>query len=254
MKGWIIILILLLVIGGTCCAIYFIKEKPIKEESQEIYNISLSAIDSFSGDLISTNYAVYVGGKLDKTGRTSDSGYVLLRYPKNSSVFIESTNLTYYNDKVEAVSNDENLTRVTLQLNRLGQLNISPLNPMFDWDNIITFNLTTDYYFKNLILCTEWSYAVIFVKSNYSEMPEPLNTFDRCWNTGISIDRTTPQNITLTYKLMNSFKEGDYIKIYFIDSENDITGINESKDYWAPNKNYTLEGVPPETFYVPITK
>lgn len=254
MRNWIVIVILLVIIGGGITYAYLTYEKPIKDADEQIYNISLYSVDSFTKDLLQTDYQVLVNGITDKIGKTTTSGAILLRYPKNSSVFIESLDKNLYNSKVQAIPNNDNLTRVELSLDRPGNLTIQTVNKFFDWDNIITFNLTTDYYFKNLILCTEWSYAVIFVKSNYSEMPEPLNTFDRCWNTGISIDRTTPQNITLTYKLMNSFKEGDYIKIYFIDSENDITGINESKDYWAPNKNYTLEGVPPETFYVPITK
>ena len=238
-KGVIITIVLVLLIAGILGYFYIKHEKPVQEEMLNNFDANIYAIDSVTGDRIATNYSIYLSGVYYESDMTLRGGPVVKRYEAGSSVMVKSENDEYYNDEVFANPDILNLSRVELRLVLPSELEIKQ-DGDFLFDKEITFNLSTKREYRNPIICAEWSRNFIYVKSNYPKTDTKPKEFDKCFETNIILNSTSVLSFVLEYKEWDFLTSDDFIKLYFMDSENGISDYNLTNDKWAEDINITL--------------
>ena len=241
-KSIIIFFVVFIILAGLFTYSYLKVEKPKKDEISDLVNININAEDNETGENIITNYTAY-GGDLSYNGETLKESPIVNRFYKNSSIYIASSNFEYYNDEIYLKLGEQNYSRVRLLMDKPSELKVVQQNQFLS-SNYVSFNLSTENHFRNLIVCAEWTRNIIYVKSNYSTMEvKPSRKYDKCFDVGFSFDENNFELFSIEYKTLGEIKDEDYIKLYFIDSEGGITGLENGNDYWANNTIIKLNNI-----------
>ena len=238
-RGNVITVIVVILIASIFGYFYYTHEKPVQEEILNNFDANIYAVDSITGDMMVTNYSIYLGGVYYESDMTLKGGPIVKRYEAGSSVMVKSENIEYYNDEVFANPDILNLSRVELRLVMPSELKIEQ-DGEFLFDKEITFNLSTKHEYRNPIVCAEWSRNFVYVKANYPKTTTKPKEFDKCWETNEILNSTSIIPFVIDYKEWDFITSDDFIRLYFMDSENGISDYNLTNDKWAEDINVTL--------------
>ena len=235
----VILVVIILLIAGAFSFLYWKYERPAIVQEENNFRASIYAIDVQTQDRIVTNYSIYVGGSLTESGKTLEKGPIVHKFEAGSSVLVKSNDSSYYNDEIFANPDIVNLSRIELRLVNPSELIIEQ-HGTFLLDEKITFNLSTEREFRNLIVCTEWTNNFIYVKSNYPKSEEKPREFDKCFETGQTLNKDDEISFILDYKVFGFLTEKDFIRLYFMDSENGLKDYSLEEDKWSEDKEIIL--------------
>lgn len=227
----LVILIFALIIGG----VYIYYEKPAQEV--EIEFVKLNIFAKHEGNLIKTDYKIFIGGNLYSEGQTSNRAGIEVEVPMNKTVSVYNSDKTYYTSLVEVDTKEKKPYRINLILDKPGELNISK-SGTFGVDKIINLSIKSFGINKDLVGCIKWSSRIIRVKPNLERLEpkqykEDLGSrFSKCFK--IENLNNNEVNLELDYDYFGTLEDSDYILLKIIGY--DKTPYNNEK-----LKNYETE-------------
>jgi len=224
-RAVIISIILFVILIGAIIFVYYKYEKPAQEN--KIYLIDLSIFAKEGDKLIRTNYSVFSNGLYLGDGLTNEYGATLYKVPFNSTITIINSNLPgqkYYKNRVDLFTDKNETTRVNLDLISVGNLSIN--------SNISNYKIYTEVstpgYFKNTIVCLNWSIHVIFAEIIDLQKTTTLENNIKCY-LGPTLNNNK-FNFSITYNTFGTLNSEDYIYMNFYDLEENYTLRNSTKN------------------------
>lgn len=222
-------LIILIVFISAFFLIYYYWYSPSNEE--ETVDIFLRTFDNRTSKQIPTGYSVVLenGLQVYQKGQTLKEGRVKIPVPLNTSFYLVTYNIDnqdYYSDlwrgEPQRLLDDRD---VEIYLNYYSNPLIGQRGRL-GLDSEIILDLTSKRYLE-VSPCVRWSSRIVRVDLIHEgmiemEKPERLkNMVDKCYS---SID-ASDTNVTLKYTTLSELNEADFIRIYFLDSDYDISNL-----------------------------
>lgn len=208
----IIVVVLFFVIVGAIIFIYFKYEKP-KEENQ-VYLIDLAIFAKEEEKLVRTNYSIYVNGFYLGSGLTNEYDATLYKVPFNSTITIINSNLLeqkYYKNRIDLFTDKNETTRVVIDLVSVGNLTINSTKENYK----INTTISTEDYFKNMLICLDWSIHVIFADIQNMTKTTNINNHTKCYQ-GPTLNKQN-FNFIINYQTFGTVNKDDYIDVIFYD-------------------------------------
>lgn len=238
MNKWIVLLIIIVVLGGAFFYFWYTTEKPIQDEIKEKINLSIFSVEN--NKRVITGYNIKVSNNYVYNGTTLLDGFSFVSLIKNHQLSVQNYNLegqNYYIDIQEINITNWNNTQIRLNLIEPSEANVEIVNEYLKEEYII-FNLTTERLFKNLIVCSEWSINIIYLKGNYPvyQIPENYKTYDKCFDIGYTLNSTNNLTLEFDFKRWGQFNDKDFLRFVFIDKDLGITYNENKSDVFAPDK------------------
>lgn len=225
-KGIVIFLIFVVLIG-IFAYVYLRYQKPVNDNKEQVYaNLSIQSI--YNNTPVSTNYEIIING-VNETGKTFEEGFVRRFVPVNSTIILRNVNDSYYEKRIEIFIDRENVYRMILDLEKVGNItinsSINPFNP-----GVISLNITSKDTFKNYNLCSKWTLHILSISlENYTG--ERTDNYDRCFRLEGYLNDSETQYLTLNYDAFGVLDEKDKIELFFIDEKNNTVLYNINNIY-----------------------
>jgi len=246
-KSLIFLFIFFIFVLFSFCYLYFKYEKPVNESLSIGYkNISILAIDE-KNIPIATNYTIYLGNDIYRTGETLINGAVLEKIPFNKTVSISNTNIdnqNYYTYNLNINALTYNMERIILALKTPDDIKVSH-EGVFGENKTLTIKAFSKNFNKP-IFCISWRGNIISVITNYIqiEKPEKYKNYDKCYDFNVSLVNNIIYRFNLDYTVFIDLNKDDNIKLVFIDRDarGDLL-LNEEngKDLGSPDKIYEIK-------------
>jgi len=214
MKTFSIIVIIILFFGliGGILFVHYKYEKP--KEQNVIYLIDLSIFAQEGNNLVRTNYSVYSNGFFIGNSLTNEYGAALYKVPLNSTITIINSNLegqNYYKNRIDFFTEKNETTRVIIPLISVGNLTVITNNSNYK----INATVSSNGYFKNMIVCLDWSIHVIFAEINNMTQIQNIGNTTKCYQ-GSTLDNNN-FNFIINYQTFGNVDLNDYINVNFYD-------------------------------------
>jgi len=236
---FLIIFILLLSIGGF---IYYKYHYLSIKTGNNFNNYSISAIDE-NGNLIKTNYEIYLDNIFYKNGETNRRGVILVQLASNKKVDIINKNLksqNYYSNIISFNSTNNSIYRAQLFLIEPSEIKIKEINRTKDKINL---KLSTDKIVKNLKVCLKYSSHVIFARVKGKNIVKKLDRFSNyvyCYDLNENLNKTNSILLSIDYETFGKLNDKDYINISIIDGIRKPIGMDYSENVGIDDKIYNI--------------
>lgn len=206
------------VLVGVIVVVYFKYEKP--QEENKIYLIDLAIFAKEGEKLVRTNYTIFANSFYLGSGLTNEYDATLYKVPLNSSITIVNNNLpgqNYYKNRIDFFTNKNETTRVVINLVSVGNLTIDSKKENFK----INTTISTEDYFKNMLICLDWSIHVIYAEIQNMTKTTNINNHTKCYQ-GPTLDNSDFSFI-IDYQTFGIVNNEDYIDVNFYDFDENYT-------------------------------
>ena len=226
---FIVIFVLLLI--GVGIYAYYNYEKNVKDIETTYTNINIHAVDYYENKNIVTGFKINLGSdeNVYSNGTTLKNGFILSKVPINNTYYVNNFNLEGQNYYIESKKVDtyiENITRVDFNLVEPGRITIGQHGILNGSD--INLSVITDTQYRDILLCFKWSKHIIKIYTDTNFTPivrsvEYKNT-DECYDSKESLVQGKILNIPISYRTFGKLDKFDYINIYVITQDENLTG------------------------------
>lgn len=236
------IAIILIIAGGS---LYY-----FNRDNSSIINNSTNQPNGFgtlflqfqnnSGDIIAVPFTLYVNDVAFLIDKSSDLGYSKISVPVNSTFYIKTESLEYYNKKIYPSFQFNSLESKTIDgiLETPGKISITKEGQLKFSDNLF-LNISIDGYLNKPLICFRWSPRIIKVEAlykNQTEIPERLKKkVDSCYLISDYINESV--KIPIQQHKVEQLTDQDYIRVYVIDDDEYLKGV----DSMSPDYLYTID-------------
>jgi len=237
--GLIVLTIIMLVLMGGVVFFYFAIEKPNQALLSVQHNYSIRFVDEISGEVIITNYTIYLDGAFYKRGISKKLGFVLERVPFNKSVDIFSESKTHYTTRYRhrSFSSQAKNIRAEVIITPHGRIDIFHRGEFILGDDL-SLNISSKGLVRQISVCLRWSSSFITVSipnQTLIDVPPRLeNKVDKCYKTR-EVLKNSSVSFPIDYKLFRSLDLSDNIKVIVLDAD-----ITPESVKTCPGSCYTL--------------
>jgi len=227
MKIILIFLFLILIGGAVFGIIYYIKHEDTDILPISMFNTYFKCIDENTGKSLNGKITVVLGNSTLPylEGDCNENGYVKYELPSDAIWHIFTKSDNYYTSHLVVLQSQDNLSYI-LSVYKIGDVFVKSKGKFEQGEGKINTTITTDYQLRKLKFCIDWGDNTIWVKLPFKEITIPKRLegkVTKCYDSETTINEVESLNFTLEYKNFDVITNKDYIKIWVIDSDRDLT-------------------------------
>ena len=201
---------------GILFYVYVKYERPQQQEVLTYMNISIASY--ISGRQIPIELTVEANDVFLTNKTTTETGFVLVKVPINSTVKIFVSDDRFYYEEIVRQFADSSNKRISINVKAPGNLTITS---DVDLDNSqINLEVVSSTEFRQPKLCIDWGLHIIRVSNIDNLTRISSEDYDRCYLID-SINSTAIKN-SFSYNYYGVFTNADFVRFYFIDEKERI--------------------------------